>query len=150
MTMIGELFILNVRPSKSVQIAVYVMILGSVVSALDDLGFNLQGYIYVLLNDAFTAGNGVLIKKKLESKDLGKYGLMYYNSLFMIAPALIFYFVTEDFGEILGYEGWYQNLFVFQFFLSCVFGFILTFSNVMCTAYNSALTTTMVGTLKNM
>ena len=28
-------------------------------------------YTYVLLNDFFTAGNGVLMKKKLESKDLG-------------------------------------------------------------------------------
>ena len=28
-------------------------------------------YTYVLLNDFFTAGNGVMMKKKLESKDLG-------------------------------------------------------------------------------
>ena len=35
-------------------------------------------YTYVLLNDFFTAGNGVLMKKKLESKDLGYLTQHYY------------------------------------------------------------------------
>ena len=65
-------------------------------------------YIYVLLNDFFTAGNGVLIKKKLESKDLGKYGVMYYNSLFMLLPAVIFAWQT---GDIEAVSGKYHGLF---------------------------------------
>ena len=56
----------------------------------------------MLLNDFFTAGNGVLMKKKLESKDLGKYGLMYYNSLFMLLPASIFAFQTGDLSRVYG------------------------------------------------
>ena len=59
-------------------------------------------YIYVLLNDFFTAGNGVLIKKKLESKDLGKYGVMYYNSLFMLLPAITFAWQTGDIEAVAG------------------------------------------------
>ena len=59
-------------------------------------------YVYVLLNDFFTAGNGVLMKQKLESKDLGKYGLMFYNSLFMLGPATVFAWQTGDIEEVLG------------------------------------------------
>ena len=55
-----------------------------------------------MLNDFFTAGNGVLMKQKLESKDLGKYGLMFYNSLFMLGPAIVFAWQTGDIEEVLG------------------------------------------------
>jgi len=149
MTMIGEFWVLKVRPSTSIQMSVYLMIFGSLVAASNDLAFNLLGYTYVLLNDFFTAGNGVLMKKKLESKDLGKYGLMYYNSLFMLLPATIFAYQTGDLTRVYEFEGWSNHWFTFQFLLSCFFGFILIFSTVLCTAHNSALTTTIIGCLKN-
>jgi len=149
MTMIGEFYVLKVRPSNSIQFSVYLMIFGSVVAASNDLAFNLRGYTYVLLNDFFTAGNGVLMKKKLESKDLGKYGLMYYNSLFMLLPASIFAIQTGDITRAYEFEGWSNPWFTFQFLLSCFFGFILIFSTVLCTSHNSALTTTIIGCLKN-
>jgi len=149
MTMMGEFYLLNVRPPMMIQLSVYSMIFGSLIAALNDLAFNLRGYTYVLLNDAFTAGNGVLMKKKLESKDLGKYGLMYYNSLFMILPASIFAYQTGDIDRVLAFSDWDNIWFCSQFFFSCVFGFILIFSTVLCTAHNSALTTTIVGCLKN-
>ena len=42
------------------------------------------------------------MKQKLESKDLGKYGLMFYNSLFMLGPAIVFAWQTGDIEEVLG------------------------------------------------
>ncbi|CAH1101947.1 unnamed protein product [Psylliodes chrysocephalus] len=149
MTMILELYILGIRPTFSVQFSVYTMILGAIVAATNDLAFTVRGYLFIFLNNFFTATNGVYMKKKLDSKELGKYGLMYYNSLFMILPATFFAIYSGDIEAAYNYKYWGDLLFTAQFLLSCVMGFILSYSVVLCTYYNSALTTTIIGTLKN-
>lgn len=149
MTMIAELYILGIKPSFSVQFSVYTMILGAIVAASNDIAFNLHGYVYVLLNDFFTATNGVYMKKKLNSQELGKYGLMFYNSLFMILPTVLFSFYTGDLELAYNFKDWHDVIFLSQFFLSCIMGFILQYSVILCTQYNSALTTTIIGCLKN-
>lgn len=149
MTMIAELYILGIKPSYSVQFSVYTMIVGSLIAASTDLAFNLQGYIFVMFSDFFTATNGVYMKKKLDSKELGKYGLMYYNSLFMIVPTVFFAFYMGDLESAYNFESWGNALFLSQFILSSIMGFVLSYSIILCTYYNSALTTTIIGCLKN-
>lgn len=149
MTMILELRILGIRPTYAIQVSVYAMIGGALIAASNDLSFNFEGYIYVMLTNAFTASNGVFVKKKLETVDMGKYGLMFYNSLFMLGPALLVNYFTGDLHKAINYAYWNDSLFLVQFFLSCIMGFILSYSTIVCTQYNSALTTTIVGCLKN-
>lgn len=149
MTMLLELRILGVRPSVAVQISVYGMISGALLAASDDLSFNMQGYTFVMITNAMTAANGVFVKKKLDTSEIGKYGLMFYNSLFMFLPALIITYLTGDLTESLNFNNWHDPYFLVQFLLSCFMGFILSYSTILCTQYNSALTTTIVGCLKN-
>ncbi|KAL0277379.1 UNVERIFIED_CONTAM: hypothetical protein PYX00_004692 [Menopon gallinae] len=149
MTMISEFYILNIKPKLAVQFSVFLMIIGALIAASNDLAFSLEGYIFVLLNDFFTATNGVYMKQKLESKELGKYGLMFYNSVFMILPSFLLSWITGDLHSALNFNGWMNILFLVDFFLSCFMGFILSYAIIMCTYYNSALTTTIIGSLKN-
>ena len=57
--------------------------------------------------------------------------------------------VSSLLQEIMNFEGWSNPVFISIFFLGTAMGSILNYSMFLCTHFNSALTTTIVGCLKN-
>ncbi|XP_074809235.1 nucleotide sugar transporter SLC35D2 isoform X2 [Natator depressus] len=140
---------LRKRYSLGIVVSVFAIILGAFIAAGSDLSFNLEGYTFVLLNDIFTAANGVYTKQKMDPKELGTYGVLFYNAYFMVIPTMILSFSTGDLQQVTDFKHWTNFLFLFQFLLSCFLGFLLMYSTVLCSHYNSALTTSVVGAIKN-
>ncbi|XP_054629386.1 UDP-N-acetylglucosamine/UDP-glucose/GDP-mannose transporter isoform X2 [Dunckerocampus dactyliophorus] len=149
MTMIMEGYILRKTFPRSLVYSVVAIVLGAVVAASSDLAFDVEGYTFVLLNDVFTATNGVYTKMKIGTEGLGKYGVLFYNALIIVVPTLLASAFTGDLHEAVTFEAWAEASFVICFLLSCIMGFMLMYSIVLCSHYNSALTTTVVGAVKN-
>lgn len=145
----GEFLLLNVYQTVPIVFTITTMIVGSFIAALSDLAFNAVGYTLVMLNNIFTASNMVYTKKTVESKEVNKYEVLYYSALITILPLILISFFTNDKETLLNYPHWKEVGFLISFFLSCVMAFLLMLSTVLCTHYNSALTTSIVGTLKN-
>uniref|UniRef100_A0ABI7WQD7 Solute carrier family 35 member D2 n=1 Tax=Felis catus TaxID=9685 RepID=A0ABI7WQD7_FELCA len=125
LTLLLETIILGKHYSLNIIVSVFTIILGAFIAAGSDLAFNLEGYIFVFLNDIFTAANGVYTKQKMDPKELGKYGVLFYNACFMIIPTLIISVSTGDLQQATEFNEWKNVLFIIQFLLSCFLGNIL-------------------------
>ncbi|CAF1072302.1 unnamed protein product [Adineta ricciae] len=150
LTMIGEQLILRQTQSLSAQASVYLMLLGAVIAVSDDLTFNWSGYIFLIMNNFSTAAQGIVIKRKLVNKDFNQNGLLFYNSFVVLGPAVILTFLTEDLTKVWNYDRYSDMGFIIAFLFSSLMGFLLNYSTMLCTNYNSPLTTTVVGACKNM
>lgn len=151
MTMWAEYLILGVTSTWPVKISIVLMLLGAVVAAADDLAFDMTGYIYIAICNVATAASSVYAKKKLDAKDLGTNGLVYYNSLFSFPFMLLFCYYAEPtmYTRVVEFPSWNNSWFIASFVACGIMGLLLNFSQFLCTKLNSALTTTIVGTIKN-
>ncbi|KAH9401644.1 hypothetical protein TYRP_017043 [Tyrophagus putrescentiae] len=139
--LIAEFFVLKIKPSLTVQCTVVLMIAGAFIAACNDLAFDLTGYAYVLVNNLFAASYTVYI---------GAYELLYNNALLMFLPVVGVSLLVDSWRSCFAdFSGWSSVDFVATFAFACLAGFLMVWSTVLCTAYNSALTTAILGTLRS-
>ncbi|CAL8249240.1 unnamed protein product [Merluccius merluccius] len=148
-TMIMEAYILRKTFSQPLVYSVVTIVAGALIAASSDLAFDAEAYTFILLNDVFTAANNVYTKKKLGGDGLGKYGVLFYNALIIVIPTILASGLTGDLDKAVAFEYWANATFTICFLMSCIMGFVLMYSIVLCSHYNSALTTTVVGAIKN-
>ena len=150
MTMLLEKVMLNSQPSKTVQLSVGLMLAGALVAALGDLSFNMMGYIVIFFNDLFTALNGVIMKRTAEEYRKSKMTVLFLNSfLSAIGVGIIIMFVPGEVEKVQNFAEWGNSSFVFYLVFASLLGSVLNLAIFLCTSTNSALTTTVVGCLKN-
>lgn len=90
------------------------------------------------------------MKKILVNSQITKMGVLYHNSwIGMCIMLSILLMRPEEMAKVVNFRSWDDPTFVFIFLLASAMGSILNYSIFLCTMNNSALTTTVVGCLKN-
>uniref|UniRef100_A0A1I8IBJ7 TPT domain-containing protein n=1 Tax=Macrostomum lignano TaxID=282301 RepID=A0A1I8IBJ7_9PLAT len=151
MTFIGELIFLQRRgDNRGVGLAVFLMLLGASIAAMNDLTFDLAGYAFLMLNNLFTAAYGITVKLKTGNlSGLSKYGILYHCCSIAVLPCLALNLWTGEFSRVADYRGWSLPVVWALFCTSNLLQLFLLYSTIQCTADNGPLTTTVIGVLKN-
>lgn len=149
--LLNEWFMLGKRPQPTIVGAVTIMIVGSLIGGYGDLKFDLVGYMFVLLNNLFTALNLVVMKKTIGDTKLAgdQMSIMYYNSLISIPFLLVAACVNGEMTQVWSFPHLYDTGFQMAFLISGVTSFVMNYSTFWCTRVNSALTTSVTGQVKN-
>lgn len=138
------------KPTVQVSLSVILTAIGVIIAALGDFSFDALGYSLALTSVFFQTAYLILVERSAAEDGLSSVELMFYNS-FLSLPFLVFMIIMT--GEIslatsLLLEKAKSISFLMVFILSLVMGIVLNFTMFLCTAVNSALTTTIVGVLK--
>eukprot|EP00457_Paulinella_chromatophora_P008440 gb/GEZN01008473.1/.p1 GENE.gb/GEZN01008473.1/~~gb/GEZN01008473.1/.p1 ORF type:complete len:419 (-),score=48.68 gb/GEZN01008473.1/:27-1283(-) len=150
-TLVGEALILNDKKECAIIMCVFLMIGGALLAAVNDLAFDIRSYGFVLGNNLCTSLYGVVMKQKLNAKSLGSNGLVFVNSLCSIPFLVMTLFAFPEwtkFDQLQDWD-WTDPVFQFSFLCSSLLGFILNMAIMLGTKYNSALTVSVIGSLKN-
>ena len=151
LTLAAEVYILSMPTTRNIVASVALLMFGSFVAALNDLSFNFLGYASVLISAVATCSYGTVSKMKLSGpRKRTKWELLYWNSLLSIP--ILFVAVSYKgggFEAIANYEWWWSPSFMLGFAISTSMGFVLNFAILYNTQTNGPLSTTIVGSAKN-
>ena len=147
--MIGEVWVLSKSFNRTTCLTVLAMLFGVIVASMGDLAFDSYGYIMVLTNNLASAAYFIYVKKINDDNFLGKFGMMYYNSLISLPFSAVILYFSNEMNAVFAYEGWSDFMFCFQFILCLSMGYLLVFSAILCTSICGPLTSNVVGVLKN-
>nr|AAW26215.1 SJCHGC04442 protein [Schistosoma japonicum] len=147
--MVGEYFLLGTKRSNSIHLSVIVMVIGAGIAAIGDITFDPVGYTYIFINNISTTGKALLTKSRLTDYNFSSIELIYFNSLLMLPILSILVYIKCEPSEITQFEFWLDPVFLLYFLFSCCSAVALNYSVVQCTQYTSALTTSILGVIKN-
>jgi len=147
--MVGESIFMKKYSSQNVKIAVSVIVAGAVVAGFGDLTFDFMAYCLASLSCFAQAAYLIVVAKTGAETGINSFGLLFYNSLLAIPFVLMFVIVFNELEGVVAYEHLWEIDFQLCFLANLFLGSMLNYSMFLCTTTNSALTTTIVGQLKN-
>jgi len=144
MTLMGQWYYLNKKPTKGVIFSIVVMILGAVIAVGDDLSFDALGYGMVTINNILTAYSQLEMKRAI---DLGwsKIDILFWSAIisFFVFGLQLFHF------DVSSFSAWDNGAFRTAFMCSVTLGFIINWAISWTIEKNDALTLAVAGSTKS-
>lgn len=126
--------------------SILTMTLGAVLAGMNDLEFNLVGYIWMAINCVFTASYTLYMRFATSNIKLTRFGMVYYNNLLSMVILFFVCLVRNEFADLLD-PRILTSEFVFSTLVAGVCGFGLNFASLWCVSATSATTYAIVGSL---
>jgi solute carrier family 35 protein len=137
--------------------SVAVICMGAILAGVESVRFDFLGFLITISNNMATAAASVMQKQfndvlktgAPEAAAIGPFGIMYYQSLTALPLCLFLAFATGEFSTLLAFEHLGSFVFWLALFIASVIGLLLSYSSLLCTTYNSPLTTSITGNAKD-
>lgn len=149
LVLVSKYFIGDASPPLQVVLSVLTIVAGCVIAGLGDVTFDGWGYIWALTSCVLQTSYLLLVERSGSDKGYTSNELLLYNAVLSL-PVLAL--ITHVSGEASVAWPSLRHLppgFLVLLVLSLLMGALLNYSLFLCTLSNSALTTTIVGTLRS-
>eukprot|EP00250_Pteridium_aquilinum_P010403 c19360_g2_i1 orf=470-1543(-) len=138
-------------PPKPVLLSVASIVIGCIIAGLGDLSFDVVGYFLAFTSCVLQSTYLILVEKSGKEQGYSSHELLLYNAILSF-PVLLVLIVCSGEGlaalVALKQQIHALNSFFPLLIFSLVMGALLNYSLFLCTLWNSALTTTVVGAMK--
>lgn len=150
LVLILEAVLLRKPARMSVCVAVLVMVMGGFIAGINDLSFNLAGYVLVAVCCMSTALYLIMIVSAGNRSKLDTFGLLYYNNVlsFPLMAGYILLF-SDEVAQVAAYPRIGEIKFWAFLLFSAAQATLLNIAIFLCTKLNSPLATTVTGQMKD-
>ena len=150
-TYLYDFFINKKNLYSYILLSVLLNIFGSIISGLDDVTFDVKGYIIVFICNLISLFYSQISEKFKKTNGVSNLKLLIYNSYLNIPILLIFIFLKGEHKELKIYFKTYIYNFglYIRIFASCFICVIMNCSNFICNEKISSLYTQLFGNFKD-
>lgn len=152
MVLVGKVLMGGGAPSNQIILSVITVVSGCIMAGFGDLSFDLSGYSAALISCALQTTYLLLVERSGTEKGFNSMELLLYNGILSLPVLLIIVVGTGevwDSFESLRRQSHESLAFLPLVLASLLMGSLLNYCLFLCTLCNSALTTTIVGTLRS-
>ena len=146
-TMSAEWYLFNEQITALMVVALVIMAVGAIFAAINDVEFNLVGYIWMGINCCLTAAYVLYMRYASDYITMTRFGMVFYNNLLSVVFLVPLMFVFNELPAILDEEVVMNLKFFTSNTLAGLFGVSLNFASLWCVACNSGTTYSVVGTV---